>query len=233
MTLLLAHLDAHHHRAATNFLAHQRLSDHAMLEQALERMDAINTVNRDVTTAKSAELIRRLLEIENDAAGGSNYTTRSDQEGGGDDRPRREGEELHLTIPYFGVVRIARQGPIFRRPLTGNPCCSQEAEPPLGGPATAAYDDTLHGAVTPTLSSLPSEQVSSHSSDAKLESTWGATPGMHFSSPKSDSMLLLDYEGLPPITADVDDWAFQGVDMAFFNGLMRGNADSDTVRPER
>ena len=29
--------------------------------------------------------------------------------------------------------------------------------------------------------------------------------------------------GLPPIAADVNGWAFQGVDLAFFDSLMRGS----------
>lgn len=39
MTLSLAHLDAHNRRTATNFLAHQRLSDRAMRDRVLQIMD--------------------------------------------------------------------------------------------------------------------------------------------------------------------------------------------------
>lgn len=97
MMLLLAHLDTHHHRETINFLAHQRLGDRALLGQALERMDVIR---KDMVTGKSAKLIRRLLEIEADAAQGSTYTARSAVEG--DDM--HEGEELRLRTPYLGVV---------------------------------------------------------------------------------------------------------------------------------
>ncbi|KAJ5819457.1 hypothetical protein N7474_005048 [Penicillium riverlandense] len=120
ITLLLVHLDAHHHPGAINFLAHQRLSDRAMLDQALERMDIISNVNKEVIAENSAKLIRQLLDIEADAAEGNSYATRSvrgedDMQGG-----KKEGEELRLRIPYLGVIKIAREGPISREPLLGN-----------------------------------------------------------------------------------------------------------------
>ncbi|KAK4248261.1 hypothetical protein C7999DRAFT_40543 [Corynascus novoguineensis] len=204
MTLLLAHLGANHHqKGEPNTLAHQRLSDRAMLEQALERMIAIKTVNKDVTTEKSAELIRRLLEIEADAAGGSRYTARTAQDGdGGTDQPPREGEgQVLLAIPYFGVVRIARQGPISRRPLTANvACCSQEIEPP--------------------------RQAFGQSPDAGLVPSWYDPPGVQC---PIDGFQLSVQEDFPPITASVNDWAFQGVDMAFFDSLTRGTTGFDAT----
>ncbi len=120
MTLLLTHLDAQYHQEATNFLAHQRLSDGAILDQVLERMDVTSNVNRDVITEKSAKWVRRLLDIEADAAEGSNYTARSVTGDDGVQEGKEEGEELRLHIPYLGVIKIARQGPISREPSQGN-----------------------------------------------------------------------------------------------------------------
>ncbi|KAL4738535.1 hypothetical protein BDV11DRAFT_205910 [Aspergillus similis] len=127
MTLLLAHLDAHHHREAANSLAHQRLSDRALLDQALERMDVISHLNKDITSRQSATLIQRLLEIEADAAKGNRYTTQSVGTQGeyGGNSTAHEGrepgaEELRLQIPYLGVIRIARQGPIPHEGQTGS-----------------------------------------------------------------------------------------------------------------
>ncbi|KAL4993157.1 hypothetical protein BDV10DRAFT_198543 [Aspergillus recurvatus] len=112
MTLLLAHLDAHHHRGVTNSLAHQRLSDRAMLDQALERMEIISHLNNDITSRQSATLIQRLLDIEADAAGGNRYTTQSvgmqGPQADGSDPAAHEGrepgaEELRLQIPHLGL----------------------------------------------------------------------------------------------------------------------------------
>ncbi|KAI8954386.1 hypothetical protein F4801DRAFT_605321 [Xylaria longipes] len=66
MSLLLAHLDAHHNREAVNFLAHQHLSNRTLLSQALERMDVISKTNKDVITDKNADLLCWLLDIEAD-----------------------------------------------------------------------------------------------------------------------------------------------------------------------
>lgn len=116
MTLLLAHLDAHRCRGATNLLAHQRLSDRAILDQALERMDAVSDVGEDIMLEKSAVLVRRLLDIEAEAAKGSGYTTsvaREDTDTQED--AEKGGGELRLNIPSFGIVRIDRQGPTVSR----------------------------------------------------------------------------------------------------------------------
>lgn len=77
-------------------------------------MNVISDLNKDVITEKSAKLIGLLLNIEADAADGRSYTTRSikgdDDEG--QDGTGKNNDELHLYIPYLGVVKIARQDPI-------------------------------------------------------------------------------------------------------------------------
>ncbi|KAI0129797.1 C6 zinc finger domain protein [Xylariales sp. AK1849] len=219
MTLLLAHLDAHHHREATNFLAHQRLSDRAMLDQALDRMDVISNVDKDVMTDKSARLIRRLLDIEADAAEGSSYTARSVK--GDDDMQegKDEGEELCLHIPYLGLIKIARQGPISRELSLGNlPPTSSSDEQPL---------IHLHGMAQGSMFSgdLPApEQPNAHLQAPAYEQSILQYPSSDY-----EDTALQPQVGLPPIAASVDDWAFQGVDTAFFDSLMRGTSCVDST----
>lgn len=251
MTLLLAHLDAHHHREATNFLAHQRLSDRAMLDQALERMDVISNVNKDVITEKSAILIRRLLDIEADAAEGSSYTARSAR--GDDDvqEGKKEGEELRLHIPYLGVIKIARQGPISREPWLGNaasrPHPTFQVEFPQREPLAASND----AFASPHHVSPTDEQSLSHLQGMAQGSTFsgdlpaserpnaqlqapGYEPSMlQYPSSSHDNIALQPHVGLPPIAAGVDDWTFQGVDMAFFDSLMRGTSCVDAAGLEQ
>lgn len=251
MTLLLAHLDAHHHREATNFLAHQRLSDRAMLDQALERMDVISNVNKDVITEKSAILIRRLLDIEADAAEGSSYTARSVR--GDDDvqEGKKEGEELRLHIPYLGVIKIARQGPISREPWLGNaasrPHPTFQVEFPQREPLAASND----AFASPHHVSPTDEQSLSHLQGMAQGSTFsgdlpaserpnaqlqapGYEPSMlQYPSSSHDNIALQPHVGLPPIAAGVDDWTFQGVDMAFFDSLMRGTSCVDAAGLEQ
>ncbi|KAL4778458.1 hypothetical protein BJX76DRAFT_362717 [Aspergillus varians] len=147
MTLLLAHLDAHHHRGVTNPLAHQRLSDRATLDQTVERMDVIGHLSNDITSRQSAALIQRLLEIEADAAGGNRYTTQNvGMQGGGEDSSdpgahegREPGaEELRLHIPYLGVIRIARQGLILQEPWPDHGIYQNSSEAPSNGRQSAS-----------------------------------------------------------------------------------------------
>lgn len=253
MTLLLAHLDAHHHREASNVLAHQRLSDRAILDQALERMDMISNLNKDAITEKSATLIRRLLEIEADAAEGNKYTASS--VGGIDDlhEGKREGDELRLQIPYLGVIKIARQGPISCETWPQNepsrtPPANISIEPRQREPLTTSgdtFESRNHASATvgyalnnrhgvPHGSTYPEdlppllEQPDLQSQAPGYEQFMQQCP-----SSGQDDIALQPHVGLPGIAAGVDDWVFQGVDMAFFDSLMRGTSCEDAARPEQ
>ncbi|KAK7733909.1 hypothetical protein SLS53_008059 [Cytospora paraplurivora] len=246
MTLLLAHIDAHRDREATNFLAHQRLSDRAMLDQALERMDVISGINKDEMAGKSARLIRRLLAIEADAAEGSNYTTRSV---GGDEEDVQEAaekksEELRLHIPYLGVIRIARQGPISREPWLGaNQSSQAEYAPalatfgnvpslPHASPTTEQQPpdvDRLDGKAqnSPVSWHLP---ASGRPNIILKDAVYDEQSMLQYpDSGKDDEFTFQSHEDLPSVAAGIDDWTLQGVDMAFFDSLMRGTSCADAV----
>ncbi|RYP48240.1 hypothetical protein DL768_005847 [Monosporascus sp. mg162] len=251
MTLLLAHLDAHHHREATNFLAHQRLSDRAMLEEALERMDVISNVSKDVITEKSAELIRRLLDVEADAAEGSSYTARSVS--GDDDAQEgtKEGEELRLHIPYLGVIKIDRQRPISREPSLGNaasrPHPTSQVELPQRDPLAASNDAIASLAHTSSTDEQPLRhlhgmaQGSTFSGDlqasgrpnAQLQAPGYEQSTLQYPSPSHDDIALQPNMGIPLIAVGVNEWDFQGVDMAFFDSLMRGTSCVDAAGLEQ
>ncbi|GFF31062.1 hypothetical protein IFM58399_02763 [Aspergillus lentulus] len=245
MTLLLAHLDAHqHHRKATDILAHQRLSDRAILEQAVERMDVISNVNKDVITGKSAELIRRLLDIEADAAEGRSYTTRSVVGDGADvdEGTDKKGDELRLHIPYLGVIKIARQDPISCE-LPG-PHQIFPVESPQRESTIAVSNDAF--ASLPHASSTEEQQRLNHlhgtTQDSPFQGTLPASDWLNAQlheqsilqnpSPSQDDIALQPHAGLPAITAGVNDWTFQGVDMAFFDSLMRGMPGVDAAELE-
>jgi hypothetical protein len=200
MTLLLAHLDAQHHLDAANPLSHQRLSDRAMLDQVLERMDAISSVNGDSITGLSAKLLRRLLDIEADAAQGGSYTTTTKSV---DHEAKGKEEELLLHIPYLGTIKIARQ-------------C-------LKSRGIEANRDSQHlQSLSPKLNDRSENMLPIEPS--QLQETRGYELCMlQYPSSAHDNMVQPHME-LPPITAGVDDWTFQGVDMAFFDSLMRGTS---------
>jgi hypothetical protein len=258
MTLLLAHIDAHyHHKEAANFLAHQRLSDRALLDQALERMDIISNLNKDETTDKSAKLIRRLLDIEADAAEGNSYSARSvrvqcENITGG---VEKEGEELHLNIPYLGIVKIARQGPISREPFPHTmfrPHQAPRGISPQREPTVAESNKALASLPDPppiderqSLYHTNNMSQSSTSSEILPPSEWPNWqlhgPGyeeqsmlQYFSpNPNQDDITLQPHAEVPAIATDIDEWAFQGVDMAFFDSLMRGTSCVDVAKSEQ
>ena len=246
MTLSLAHLDAHYHRNATNFLAHQRLSDRAMLDQALDRMDVIRDDNKDVVMEDSGLLIRRLLEIEADAANGSSYTAssvRRDEEDVQDSAGQGRGE-LHLLIPYLGTIKITRQGPISREPLQESASSRPHQTPPNEFPYMESTRATLNDVSTTIPHSSPMDvpQPVTHlhgmtqnppfSGDALA---LGQLNGQLQTSSEEQQCVLQYPAGLgedettlqpnldlPAIPGGDHDWAFQGVDVAFFDSLMRG-----------
>ncbi|KAJ6130160.1 hypothetical protein N7512_002940 [Penicillium capsulatum] len=178
MTILLTYLDAY--CEATNFLAHQRLGDRAILEQVLDLMDIVSKMDKDAMTQKSAEVIRHLLDIEADAFGGVTYTRTIAEESQSTPQEILQNEkELCLHIPYLGSIKIARQTPPS---VTGR---SHDAEFRLEQPNITTDDGSF---IYPRLSLIEEHQ-------SQMD--------------------------IPTITAGVDDWAFQGVDMAFFDSLTK------------
>ncbi|KAL1885901.1 hypothetical protein Plec18167_001398 [Paecilomyces lecythidis] len=98
-----------------NLLSHQAPSDRAMMEQALETMRSVSHSSGDVLCAQSADVLRRLLEIEASnslyKAAGLAYVSvhgQSDNQPvtATSTSPPEEGERIF--IPYFGFMRIMR-----------------------------------------------------------------------------------------------------------------------------
>lgn len=222
MTLLLAHLDAQQHQDRTNFLAHQRLSDRALLDEVLERMDVMSKVNEDLMSAQSAKLVRRLLDIEADAAKGSSYAARSVI---GDDRVQEgeNGVELRLQIPYLGIIKITREGPIFREP---SQCHTSQFEPLQTPPILSSNEGLKSLSNTPTMEGQSLHQL--HNMSQSPPNSEYEQSMQQFSDFNHDIVSPHTLTELVPMAGDVDDWAFQGVDMAFFDSLMRGTPHIDT-----
>lgn len=236
-TLLLAHLDAHH-RDEINFLAHQRLSDRAMLEQVIESMTVISNVSADVVSEESAKLIRRLLDIEADAAGGKKYTTKSMTENNSTAR----GDELRLQIPYLGVINIARKEPVSGAPPREHHdgCSHQEA--PAGaddgfisfpGADTIGEQRLSRWGDTPLEPTFASSLSESERLGAQQQASGHEEPMLQYPTPGHENVSLQHTSGIPYIAASGEEWPFQGVDMAFFDSVMRGSSGVDVDGCER
>lgn len=265
MTLLLAHLDSHRSSGAENLLAHQYLSDRAMIEQAQENMREINRLNSDALSAQSADLLRRLLAIEIETADGDSSrsgrvsvqearaeTTLSDQDDDG---------VVSVHIPYFGIIKIAREGlskEVPKRHVTAatnrqtqslgvgkpspNSAETLRAEPAvcLSGSSGRSGSLNIEGMrpvnqcysyleapsmVSPKVSDT--HETLAQGAEASIPST-GVIDGASQFAPQLQnglSELLLQHGEYPGLTAGGEDWAFQGVDMAFFDSLMRSTGN--------
>lgn len=118
LTLLLAHLEGHRladgcegdqPRHFATLMCHQRHTDRAMMEQAQECMEEQSRLSEDELSAQWADLLRRLLVIEAEAADGrwNRAASVSVQ------MPAQSSEAsacaVSVHIPYFGLIRIARE----------------------------------------------------------------------------------------------------------------------------
>ncbi|KAK4175164.1 hypothetical protein QBC36DRAFT_302223 [Triangularia setosa] len=229
MTLLLAHLQGHCQPPDHNILAHQRLGDLGLVEGYLENMDTFNKLNADALSEKSAGMIRRLMAIEADAADGRRkYNTQAVHRSCSESvvTPGRQNV-LRVFIPYYGVVKIVAADEVISKEVVTSGA--------TGPTATVLGTDTLSSAPPMSQSSFqqqPSQtptqdqqsynntmqrQASSHNLFAG-EPDFSSLPAQQNTGglqPEHDSYLY------PALTAGIDDWAFQGVDMAFFDSLIR------------
>jgi hypothetical protein len=210
LTILLAHMDSRR-QCAQNMLAHQRLADRAKVKQVIDNMEKLASQTGDTLMNESAGLLRRLLHLEGEVVQGEiqpSHTTLIHLE--------QECSVLQLPIPYFGIVRIAREGIISRdRP-------TQQAAVPLGFHESAGSIETVNDAFS--LGSRPHPAQSFHDGSLRL-----VPDKQSLQSQLERQIAIALDEGSaheqqtlhPSLTAGLDDWAFQGVDAAFFDSLMR------------
>ncbi|KAH8701947.1 hypothetical protein BGW36DRAFT_263745, partial [Talaromyces proteolyticus] len=230
MTLLLALIDSHRSSSAEKLLAHQYLTDRAMIEQAQENMEEVNRLNTDLLSAQGADLLRRLLAIEAEAADGHMYRA----EGVSVQVPESELaqseedniSEFRMYIPYFGTIKIARDGVISKK--------IPAAEQLLGAssnnsqlPITNEFNKTtpeIRNSETRIYSSSYAQPYANIQPQLPASSPGNNSVAAPFMPQLSGSIsdTLLQQPEYPVLAADVDNWAFQGVDMAFFDSLMRG-----------
>lgn len=273
MALLLAHMNSHRD-GVENMLANQYLGDRGMIEQVQENMNEINRLNSDALSAQSAELLRALLAIEMET-GDERVSVR---EPGSEEMVHQDGMSLEegvvrVHIPYFGIIRIARETPpeqpaatteSMHRPAlsqvnrffndTSSSSSSNSNSEPIHADSQLRLSSLTQSSPIPHLSTLsPSTNNTTHhpilstapslntlpfqptDTDASHESTTSFVHQHQHQQQQqqqqcqntfSDLGLSLTRSplpqgGFPELAAGGEDWAFQGVDMAFFEGLMR------------
>lgn len=219
LTLCLAHLANHHNTKPLLSLRHQRLGDRSMIEQAIEIMDRLAAGIDDPLARESSDVLQRLLLVEADAAQGQVYNARKCGQDEG--THEEDGSVFSTYIPYFGVLKISPEGTFSK---LGN-----ETRPLSTTLAGRAQHITNIG-LLPSEAELPSvgfDQVPANCPAAFAYTCPNILPGtcaqpQASSGPASSALGLQNEPSVPYPFAGVEDWAFQGVDTAFFDSLMRG-----------
>lgn len=214
LTVMVAQMNTHRPHMTYSFLGQQRPNDRKLIEEVLTTMDRVAQLNDDAMTFQSVSLLRQLMHIESDAFAGHCYVTEEVSE---TESTVSEGRctnmdkcsnVLLLDIPYFGTIRISRQQ-------------TQEAD---------------RQQTTEPYGALPADKINVLGGEPRTSSSAVApypvfTGGFDFSLQiGSDSNLDPFHQAnYPDLTATVDDWAFQGVDTAFFGSIMsNGNFNFGT-----
>jgi hypothetical protein len=252
MTLLLAHLDSHRFPQSDNLLAHQCISDRAMIEQVEENMVEVGRLNSDALSAQAADLLRRLSVIEiqvadgntNVAAGLQSYLQTPETETkqlDEDDNRIVPGTEIGCVVSQlcarFELIKLCQEVGISKemsmarspkprnsetqRPGADNSSITNSQTRPVQISSTPADDGIGEFSTMQQPESDPYEQPTVFTGDTAVDAIFAP----QFPSSVSDA-LPQQYQ-YPELTAGVEDWAFQGVDMAFIDNLMRGAGDDE------
>lgn len=229
MALLLAHMDGHCD-GAENLLANQYLSDRGMIEQMQEHMSEINRLNSDELSAKSVDLLKALLAIDLEKGHGRVSVREAGSEGilPQDVMGSEEESVVRVHIPYFGIIRIAHEK---QQAATTETSSSSSSEPQLclslTHPSASLFTGSLSTNNTPNPLSFPFADTAApleftapfaHQQQQQCQTAF-YDPGV----PLTPSPLMKG--GHPGLAARSEDWAFQGVDMAFFDSVMRNVED--------
>ncbi|RYP31031.1 hypothetical protein DL767_005971 [Monosporascus sp. MG133] len=239
-------------------LQHQRLSDRGLLERTLEVMETMAQRSRDAVAQKISSILRPLLAIENNSFKGGCYhisassgVDKQESQCFGD--TSEAFHTLRIQIPYFGTIQIEHRPTLSD---TIKPAQTLSEEWPWNLSASQATDASLVVLREP-VSPLNRDKEGELSSAARpagyeistaqpVNTDWQTVPSYSdLTDPLKQSgtaywdqrVSAYDTSGaqetyllVPGLAADVDDWALQGVDMALFNNLTQGSADSTESR---
>jgi hypothetical protein len=226
LTLLLAHLDSHRsNNGMDDFLAHQRDSDRAMVEEAIRFLLLDDRPNNNVLSEQTAAILKCLLAIEADA---------SDDGTNGGTGTKNADRGLRLTIPYFGMVNISRAGIVKSTGNDSSPAFSSSTAPEtatnspgdlsLTSTHSAPFLKAQDSFISPptTITENTSELAAFQQPDVE-QAHWEALPAAPSINLQTDFFPNIQHYPVG-LNAEVEDWALQGVDRAFFENLLKGNS---------
>jgi hypothetical protein len=202
LLLLVGHIRQHSLSSDFNPMLHQRQGDRAMVKEAIARLQEVSWVTEDKITAISADIVSRLLDIEAEAARGGVYTTQSIQHG---DEVAQDvvgnipqgATVLRFCVPYYGKVNIVHEG---------------VAPPQEAATRGVGESETSHN-----------ERDAGESLMASLASTTTG-PSVTATHPVSLQSLPQPLYSSAESNTGVGDYTFPGLDLAFFDNLIRNPA---------
>ncbi|KAK9446501.1 uncharacterized protein V1518DRAFT_423675 [Limtongia smithiae] len=219
MTLLLVHMNEHQPNSG-GLLGHQRQGDRALIERTITMLDELNELNNDELSRETAQLARKLLDIEADIAQGGERYSSSISKDGQNEANQDFGQSFYLDIPYFGTVRLDRDVPL--------PADIQY----VTSTSSSSYADHWSTASAPAINLsfdphfTPSQTDASHRASPTTEHALkqyhdqhGVAQFMKYHPVAANQDKDMD---MPDLMATAEDWAFQGVDTTFFQMLTVG-----------
>lgn len=240
---------------APHMIAHQRLSDRGLLEQTLQCILKIIESDEDAMACKISNILKHLLAIEENAAKGDSYSATISSEPGApesqyEDTVTGADHSLRIHVPYFGTIRIehgsaSRSAGVEQGLLDIMPRTSSVPNPSLHDrDKVSKFPLTKDGEEKQGLRKSPpgvSGQAGYRIGGDSANADWQPVP-FHLDLPRTEQqpeVAALEQNGfdfgqngadmatllVPGLTADVDDWALQGVDLALFDNLIRGAAE--------
>ncbi|KAJ5627948.1 hypothetical protein N7490_010176 [Penicillium lividum] len=107
-TMLFVHFVGHENTSA-NFFEHQRSHDLGIIEKVIDLFDELSVTPRASQSLCRSQILRRLMQIEINAANGYIYSTRSRIQTSSNAARDRTDEQygVEVFIPYFGAVVIS------------------------------------------------------------------------------------------------------------------------------
>ncbi|KAF3397734.1 putative transcription factor gsfR1 [Penicillium rolfsii] len=228
MTLLIAHLDGHRHLPSStseqppynsvlgsnNVLIHQRPSDRALIEQVHETMEEVSRLDGDSMSLQASSLLQRLMAIEAEAA--SKATSESTMQAPlrmQTSQPSSADGVTRVSIPSFGAIEIDQEGIISNE--SGEFSVGQIT---VENRERSRASDNVNGSIS-TAGRVQVHDVSAQRPEHQGMNTDTSQPLPSTNEEKNEE----------PLQSIGEDWALQNIDTAFFDSLMRGVGDDDSI----
>lgn len=213
MTLLIAHLDGHRRLppstseqppsnqvlTSNNVLGHQRPSDRALIEQVHETMEEVSRLDGDSMSIQASILLQRLMAIEAEAAS-------------------EAAHESNIPAP-----------PTIQTPQSS----STNGTTRVSIPSFGVIEIDRRGIISNDSGCFSIGEITIENKERSRALRDAASHG-----PRNGGIKVDTVQHLPgptgqgneePIPSNGEDWALQNIDTAFFDTLMRGTGNDESI----